>query len=76
VTANQPRRHVWVDCIGGTRQAGLIVAWRRTTTGSWEAQVAIATLNSMLLTWTPAADLYPIADDRWHSIPGLGSADG
>lgn len=50
MTAARQCRHVWVDCIGGSRRPGLVIAWRRSTTGTWEAQVAIAQPSSVLLT--------------------------
>ena len=63
-----------MDC-GGARRPGLVIAWRRSTTGNWEAQVAIAQPSPVLLTWTPATDLHPVADDRWTNVPGVASAN-
>ena len=63
------RRHVWVD--GGADQwyPGLVLEWRRAADGTWEANVAVARLGSVLLTWAPAARIRPIADDRGATAP-------
>ena len=60
------RRHVWVDSAGG-QHAGLVLTWRRTHDGSWEAQVAVNLSGTLLVTWTPASALRPVADDRRDS---------
>lgn len=52
-TRTRQRRHVWVDTAGGARQPGLVIAWRRTATGTWEAQVATAHTHTMLLRRRP-----------------------
>ncbi len=63
------RRHVWVTVPGGIRLPGLVVAWRRDGDG-WQAQVALVRDDAVLLRWVSAADLRPVADDRW----GLSAA--
>ena len=73
MTGARQCRHVWVDSGGGSRRPGLVIAWRGSTTGTWEAQVAIAQPSSVLLTWTPLAELHPVADDRWTNAPGLAA---
>ena len=65
-SGSRRRRHVWVDTGGGGRHPGLILDWRRTEDGSWEAQVALARANSLLTGWFPQAALGPVADDRWR----------
>jgi hypothetical protein len=55
------RRHVWVDCSGGYRQPGLVIAWRRTADG-WEAYVAILQGSSVLVTWEKSTALHPVRD--------------
>jgi hypothetical protein len=55
---------VWVDCSGGRRYPGLVVAWRRTAAG-WEAYVAILREGSVLVTWEKTSDLYPVRDEGW-----------
>jgi hypothetical protein len=72
------RRHVWVDCSGGFRYPGLVIAWRRTADG-WEAYVAILQEGSVLVTWEKAADLHPVQDEGWSKQsssrrPGSGVA--
>ena len=57
------RRHVWVDCSGGFRRPGLVIAWRRADDG-WEAYVATWAESSVLVTWEKAAVLHPVRDDR------------
>ena len=62
---HQPkRRHVWVDCSGGYRRPGLVIAWRRTAE-VWEAYVAILQGPSVLVTWEKATNLHPVRDDGW-----------
>jgi hypothetical protein len=56
-------RHVWVNGAGGYRRPGLVIAWRRTDAGSWEAYAATIT-GGVLLTWEPAASLQPVTDNR------------
>lgn len=73
MTGRQPagapqRRHVWVDVSGGYRYPGLVLAWRRTADGAWEAHTAVVRGRSVLVQWLAAADLHPVLDDR----PGLG----
>ena len=63
------RRHVWVDCIGGFRYPGLVIAWRRTADG-WEAYVAILRQGSVLVAWEKASDLHPVRDEGWSKTPG------
>ena len=64
---DEPRRqHVWVDCSGGHRYPGLVIAWRRTATG-WEAYVATLRESSVLVTWQKATDLHPVRDDGWST---------
>jgi hypothetical protein len=58
------RRHVWVDCSGGFRRPGLVIAWRRIADG-WEAYVAILRDDSVLVTWEKASDLHPVRDEGW-----------
>ncbi len=58
------RRHVWVAVPGGIRLPGLVVAWRRDGDG-WQAHVALVRDDAVLLRWVSAADLRPVADDRW-----------
>ena len=58
------RRHVWVDCCGGYRYPGLVIAWRRTAAG-WEAYVATLRESSVLVTWEKATDLHPVRDGGW-----------
>ena len=58
------RRHVWVDCSGGYRRPGLVIAWRRTADG-WEAYVATLGESSVLVTWEAAINLHPVRDDGW-----------
>ena len=66
----QPRRHhVWVDCSGGYRNPGLVIAWRRASDG-WEAYVAILQDSSVLVTWEKAADLHPVRDEGWSKPSG------
>ena len=66
---SEPRhRHVWVDCSGGRRCPGLVIAWRRDPTG-WLAQVAVVRNGSVLVEWVTATVLHPVADDRWHQLP-------
>lgn len=55
-------RHVWVDCSGGYTCPGLIMAWRRDPTG-WHAQVAVVRDRTVVVQWTPASALHPVADD-------------
>ena len=57
------RRHVWVDCSGGFRRPGLVIAWRRAEDG-WEAYVVTFGDSSVLVTWEKAAALHPVRDDR------------
>lgn len=63
------RRHVWVDCSGGYRYPGLVMAWRRDPDGAWEAQVAVVRPGSVLVQWVAAAALHPVTDDRWARGP-------
>ena len=65
------RRHVWVDCGGGRREAGLVIAWRRWAGGpEWEAYVAQAHDDgAVLVAWVPAANLRPVTDDGWQLAP-------
>ena len=63
------RRHVWVAVPGGIRLPGLVVAWQRDGDG-WQAHVALVRDDAVLLRWVSAADLRPVADDRW----GLSAA--
>ena len=58
------RRHVWVDTGGGGEHPGLVLDWRRTDDGSWEAQVAVVRPH-WLLTAYPQTALRPVVDDRW-----------
>jgi hypothetical protein len=58
------RRHVWVAVPGGIRLPGLVVAWQRDGDG-WQAHVALVRDDAVLLRWVSAADLRPVADDRW-----------
>ena len=46
------RRHVWVYSADG-QHAGLVLTWRRTHDGSWEAQVAV-NLSGTLLVLDPS----------------------
>ncbi|MDN5762236.1 MAG: hypothetical protein L0H41_07970 [Microlunatus sp.] len=59
------RRHVWVDSSSGTRHPGLILAWRTSPEGGWEAHVAVVREGSVLASWQPAASVRLVADDRW-----------
>lgn len=59
------RRHVWVDSSGGYQYPGLLMAWRRTTDGGWEAQVAVVQLGSVLVEWVEASALHLVTDDQW-----------
>jgi hypothetical protein len=68
MAGNPARRHVWVDVSGGYRHAGLVVSWRRTSDGGWEAQVAVARDASILVQWVPADRLTPVADDGWDPV--------
>lgn len=66
--ATPRRRHVWVDSGSGDRHPGLVLAWRKGTNGTWEANVAVVRADSsVLVTWLPATKLHPVADDHWHS---------
>lgn len=60
-----PRRHAWVDGGAGHWNPALVLEWRRTPHG-WEAHVAAVRRHSVLLTWTAAATLRPVTDDRWQ----------
>jgi hypothetical protein len=62
------RRHVWVDGSGGYRRPGLVISWRRTDGGAWEAYVAVGKDGSVLLSWEPANQLHPVTDDRPASM--------
>lgn len=66
------RRHVWVAVPGGSRLPGLVVAWRRDGDG-WQAHVALVRDDAVLLRWVAAADLRPVADDRWGLSRDAGS---
>ena len=63
------RRHVWVDCSGGYRYPGLVMAWRRNPEAGWEAQVAVVRPGSVLVQWIPAGSLHLVADDGWVQPP-------
>jgi hypothetical protein len=66
---NDPRRrHIWVDCSGGYRRPGLVIAWRRTA-DDWEAYVAILQDSSVLVTWEKSTALHPARDDGWYRLP-------
>lgn len=67
------RRHVWVDCSGGYRRPGLVIAWRRTGDG-WEAYVAILQGSDVLVTWERATDLHLVSDDGWSKESSLDRA--
>lgn len=58
------RRHVWVDCSGGYRYPGLVMAWRRSPATGWEAQVAVVREKTVLVQWVPAHALHPVRDDH------------
>jgi hypothetical protein len=64
------RRHVWVDCSGGVRCPGLVLAWRRGNDDTWEAQTAVVRRGSVLVQWLPATDLHPVTDDSWQPSTG------
>ena len=64
---NVKRRHVWVDSSGGYRHPGLVITWRRSADGEWEAYVATTSkFGSALVRWAPALSLHPVTDDRWE----------
>lgn len=67
-TPGQPQRgvrHIWVTPDDAMPPApGILVDWRHTPIG-WEALCATVTDTTMLLDWTPAATITPIADDSW-----------
>ena len=44
----------------------LLVQWRRREHG-WEALVAAAQGDGLLLTWEPADRLVPVRDDGWDA---------
>ena len=67
-------RHVWARLDKAPQAApvqGLVLEWRRSADGTWEANVAVAQLGSVLLTWTPAPRIRPIADDRMQTRPRI-----
>jgi hypothetical protein len=46
---------------------GLVITWRRSADGEWEAYVATTSkFGSALVTWAPALSLHPVTDDRWE----------
>jgi hypothetical protein len=49
---NVKRHHVWVDSSGGYRHPGLVITWRRSADGEWEAYVATTSkFGCALVTW-------------------------
>lgn len=65
MTTSPARRHVWVDSSGGYQYPGLLMAWRRSPDGGWEAQVALVQLETVLVEWVAASALHLVTDDRW-----------
>ena len=61
-------RHVWVRGAGGHQWPGLVIAWRRTNVGSWEAYVAMIT-DGLLLCWEPANKLRPVTNHQPERQP-------
>lgn len=61
-----PVRHLWVAPLSKGLQPtpALLVEWRRGG-GGWEAQVAQAHGESMLVSWEPADRLAPITGPEW-----------
>ena len=61
----QPARHVWVKPstdYAMTPWAGLLIEWRRTSSGEWLALVAVVTGgvgNSLTVQWHKADQLVP-----------------
>lgn len=64
------RPHVWVETPAGTPSwPALVMEWRRTLDGEWEARIAVLTksnahptyYDTMTLRWTPAASLRPLS---------------
>jgi hypothetical protein len=73
----QRTAHVWVSKPHlPTHYPGLVLAWRKTTTGEWEALVTylerrIVDRQQAITEWLPADQLIPVP---WR--PGMGTAYG
>jgi hypothetical protein len=59
------RRHVWVRSpLVDQLRPGLVVAWRKTTDGQWEAQVATASSGGLHIAWTSVDAVSLLKDDQ------------
>ena len=60
---------MWVDVSGGYSCPGLVLTWRRTAEGAWEAHTVVVRARTVLVQWLPASTLHPVVDDG-PDLPG------